>query len=269
MTTTERLLEADMKAALIGHLKEKEAICPEKSVLINELTIDNFSGRVDLVVADDKGLYAYEIKSEADSLYRLKIQISRYLQFFDKVTIFAATKHVPHILKIAPETVAVWAMDGGKIKIVQRGRRYSNQQVSSLLKLMKASELRSLALKIGKTPEAFKRSFLEVILYDVSRAVVRQAVINALKSRYRASSRHFWQMVEDTVGARHIVELSPYLTEKRRIENLEAEQEEFWLRWSADANRLPDDPSLLNLFEQGNGALFGDVPQNIKALLAS
>lgn len=267
MVLNNRLLEADMKACLIDHLKKKDAICRENSVIINELTIDDFSGRVDLVTADDKGLYAYEIKSEADSLCRLENQVARYLRFFDKITVFATPKHISGILKIVPPAVAVWVVEDGVVKIVQRGKKQSNQEIPELLKLMKVSELRQLVSCLGKTPEIVRRSLLEALLCDVSRAKIRAAVLKALKNRYRKSSAHFWGNVGDTVKARDIVELSPYLTEKKRIESLEAEQKEFWKRWSEEACSYFDDPFLHRLNNENNNALFGDVPSNIQEKL--
>ena len=263
-----RLLEDDIKALLIEHLRQKGDISKD-SVIINELTIDDFSGRADLVVADDSGLYAYEIKSEADSLLRLENQIARYAQFFDKVVIVAASKHIPNILEMVSDAVAVWSVSDEGFKIVQRGKTLKKQEIASLLKLMKVRELKKLASKVGRAPEVVRRALLEAVLYDVSRAKVREAAIQALRERYCHSSKHFWRITNRGVKPHHIIELSPYLAEKRRIERLEAEQKMFWERWSEEIKKLPDDPLLFDLFKEEQENLFGEVPASIKNLLAA
>jgi len=75
---TERLLEPQIKALIINYLRSKNKLNQDTTV-INEFTVDGYSRRVDLLVADKKHFIAFEVKSEADSLTRLEGQTQKYL----------------------------------------------------------------------------------------------------------------------------------------------------------------------------------------------
>lgn len=263
-----RMLENDIKAMLIQHLRHKQVIS-SNSVLINEFNIDGFTNRVDLVIAEDNGLFAYEIKSEADSLQRLEKQIEKYSQFFDKVIVVAAAKHISNVLSIVSDDIGVWEVTQSGFKIVQRGRASKSQEREYLLRILNVKELKRLAANSGRIPDAIRRNFLEAVLSDVSYAQLRKAVIEALRERYYNSSMNFWQIASDCVKPCHITELSPYLAQRRRIEMLEQEQKAFWDRWHDEVKRIPDDPMLIDLLAQTEESLFGEIPDSVRDILSA
>ncbi|OFW88499.1 MAG: hypothetical protein A3J37_07375 [Alphaproteobacteria bacterium RIFCSPHIGHO2_12_FULL_45_9] len=263
----EKMLENDIKAMLIEHLRHKQVIS-SNSVLINEFNIDGFTNRADLVIAEDDGLFAYEIKSESDTLQRLEKQVEKYSQFFDKVIVVAATKHIPNVLSIVSSDIAVWEVTPSGFKVLQRGRASKSQERENLLRILNVKELKRLAVNSGRIPDAIRRSFLEAVLSDISYAQLRKAVIEALRERYYNSSMSFWQIASDCVKPCHITELSPYLAQRRRIKMLEQEQKAFWDRWHDEIKRMPDDPMLIDLLGQTEESLFGEIPDSVRAILS-
>ncbi len=126
-TPPNTLLENDIKAMLINDMARRGLVCGS-DVLINELTLNKFKRRADLVVAGKSGLHAYEIKSEADSLYRLEGQIEDYLKYFDKVTIVTHSRHTPKILETVTKNVEVWELKNTGFKIIRRGKKKKSQK---------------------------------------------------------------------------------------------------------------------------------------------
>lgn len=263
-----KMLEADIKAMLIEHLLQKGAVS-SGSILINEFTIDNFSRRVDLVTVGEDCLHAYEIKSEADSLYRLESQVEMYLKFFDKVIVVAAKKHIAGVLQKVPEEVTVMEVTDRGLKLSRRGRTRKAQSVCSLLKLMKVSDLKKLSTRLGLVPKSHTRLELERTLLCSNKAHVRSAAIEALKCRYENSSQNFWNDVKGAVYAEQIRRLSPYLADYERHLQSQIDQSAFWETWCEEVLKLPDDPLMANLAQGRQSELFGDVPASVKLLLAA
>lgn len=106
---------------MLEHLLKKGMI-DSKSIIINELTIDSFSRRADLVVIKNEKMIAYEIKSDADSLNRLPGQLDKYLEYFDKVIVVTTSKHTLNILKSINEKIEVWEIIDDKV-IVKKKRK--------------------------------------------------------------------------------------------------------------------------------------------------
>ncbi|WEL58020.1 sce7726 family protein [Pseudomonas kermanshahensis] len=96
--------EKAIKAALIDWLYSKGHV--DDAVLINEMVVANWARRADLALANGR-LHGFEIKSAFDSLKRLPGQIESFQKHFDKVTVVAASKFIPEILKCYPEEVGV------------------------------------------------------------------------------------------------------------------------------------------------------------------
>ena len=66
--------------------------------------------KADVVVLNGTST-AYEIKSERDSLGRLKGQITSYLSVFDKVYVFTGSKYIKSLLDILPDKVGILTID--------------------------------------------------------------------------------------------------------------------------------------------------------------
>src|SRR5437660_4553154 len=71
------------------------------TLVINELGLHHGSGRADIAVVNGR-FRGYEIKSDRDSLVRLKNQISLYDAVFDSISIIVVAKHLPVICRRVP-----------------------------------------------------------------------------------------------------------------------------------------------------------------------
>ncbi|TOG98235.1 hypothetical protein CGI90_26305, partial [Vibrio parahaemolyticus] len=118
----ERLLESELKALTLNHMLAKGYLI-ETDVISNEYLLRSSSRRADMVISKNGELWAFEIKSEADSLSRLNGQVDAYLKYFDKVIVVSASKHVRNVMNSVPKEVAVWEVRGSNIVVVQRGRK--------------------------------------------------------------------------------------------------------------------------------------------------
>ncbi|USV57746.1 sce7726 family protein [Aeromonas encheleia] len=189
-----KYFESDIKALLIQFLMEKN-ILSEDSIIINELTVDNYARRADIVLLKKNELHAYEIKSDADSLVRLDGQISKYLEYFDKVTVVVTRKHTEKALLVSPAQVGVIELSKDKFKIIRRGKKITNKRKDSFISLMTSVELRTLASKVGLATTSYKRKDLEKAMELVTLKQLREHAILCLKKKY---SRQFDKFSEET-----------------------------------------------------------------------
>src|SRR5689334_18909683 len=84
-----RLRDKDIRSALVSHLRRTD---PEV-VIFHELPLSRGERRAD-VVAINGVLAGYEIKSDGDSLDKLKAQASEYESVFEYVTVVLARRHL-------------------------------------------------------------------------------------------------------------------------------------------------------------------------------
>ncbi|BCR27083.1 hypothetical protein KAM448_33560 [Aeromonas caviae] len=189
-----KYFESDIKALLIQFLMEKN-ILSEDAIIINELTVDKYARRADIVLLKKDELHAYEIKSDADSLTRLDGQISKYLEYFDKVTVVVTRKHTEKALLASPMQVSVIELNNDKFKIIRRGRKIKNTRKESFISLMTSVELRTLASRIGLAANSYKRKDLEKAMSLATLKQLREHAILCLKKKY---SRQFDKFSEET-----------------------------------------------------------------------
>ena len=209
MMNDQRQLEPEIKACTLNHLFKKGVI-NHNYTIINEFTIDRYSRRVDLVIASDKRLTAIEIKSEADSLIRLQGQTDKYLEYFDKVIIVAAPKHIINIIRTVPKQVAVWEISGDNIKIIQQGKIVPIKNKTRFIDLMTAGELIKLSNQLGMHKCSVSRKSLEQILEKAPLSKLKKAALCNIQERYILTSSFFWNIAKNTkVLPEHIELLSP------------------------------------------------------------
>lgn len=70
--------------------------------VIEELGLDHGAARIDVAVLNGV-MHGYEIKSDADTLYRLPWQINAYNSVFSKMTIVVGAKHLEHVINLVPD----------------------------------------------------------------------------------------------------------------------------------------------------------------------
>lgn len=194
MKSTDRVLEASIKKIVINHLlfKGNELQSNDETFIISEFSIANFSRRVDLVLAKKDNFYAFEIKSEFDSLVRLEGQVNEYIEHFDKVIVVTVEKYVEKVLKLTPVTVAVWELSNFDLKVIRRGKinKINNKRV--FLKMMTHSELLNLAKKSDVKLVDKKRKVVEELLYNLPLKTLRKSAVEYIKCRYKKRGSNYY-----------------------------------------------------------------------------
>lgn len=167
------------------------------AILINEFTVDKAERRVDIALITENYFEAFEIKSEADSLSRLSGQTSKYLEYFDKVTIISAKKHSNRIQDLLNENIGLWEINNNKFKVIKRGRKKTVKEKQKIINLMTASELKSLAIHLKIKATNNKRQGLELALFEAATSTLRKAAFDSIKNRY---SRNYSVFSKKTEG---------------------------------------------------------------------
>lgn len=94
--------DRDIREVLWRKLEEEHA-GDNDTLMLDELSLCHGSTRIDLAVINGE-LQGYELKSERDTLERLRAQEAIYSATLDRVTLVTAEKHLPKTL----DTVPAW-----------------------------------------------------------------------------------------------------------------------------------------------------------------
>jgi hypothetical protein len=98
--------DIDVRRALLA---EMDRLHPEESdtLVVEELGLCQGIARVDVAVVNGS-VHGYEIKSERDTLVRLKSQAEIYSKTLEFVTIVAAPSHIAGIELLVPSWWGIW-----------------------------------------------------------------------------------------------------------------------------------------------------------------
>jgi len=202
VTQSELKGEVRLKAAIIDRLFDRAHI-DDDAVLISEMTVANWSRRADVVLANGS-LWAFEVKSELDSLSRLPGQLDTFTANFEKVCVVCAPRFETGARALLPEGVGLWVADeDGSLR--ERVRpRYTRLTKTAAVGLMKANELRALLSCNGFTGVAdLPRSGLVELAMQLPASDLASAARDAVKRRHRSRHDAFVKHREDqgTVGS--------------------------------------------------------------------
>lgn len=194
MSIKEKTLESAIKALVINNIFIKENNTPaiDNGFIIDEFSVANFSRRVDLIHIKNNQIFAYEIKSDFDSLTRLQGQVSEFVEHFDKVTVVAASRHIEKALLLTPKKVAVWEVLGGKLKVVRRGKTSPINDKMKFIRMMTLLELLALAKRSNIDIKEKKRKLVELSLLTLPTKKLREEAIKNLKTRYRKRDINYY-----------------------------------------------------------------------------
>lgn len=191
-----KILEPQLKLMIINHLLERK-IFTRGDTIINEFTIDGYTRRVDLALIKGNNFYAYEIKSSGDTLSRLNGQVTKYLEYFDKVTVVTSPKHTQKALDSTPKNVAIWEIDKDYIKVIRRGKKISTTDKYNFLRLMTAIELVKLARENKVIVPLHRRKVLEQNLIYLPMSIIRTYTLNFISKRYEKRNLHFFEYLQN------------------------------------------------------------------------
>lgn len=160
----------------------------DDTLIVNELGLKYGSCRADIAVINGR-LKGYEIKSDKDSLYRLKRQIGVYNAVFDSITIVVGPRHGPKIRHRIPRhwgILIATAGNRGAINFeVRRKPRVNNRvQAYSVAQLLWKKEAVALLNAIGVS-----RGILRLSRTELCRLLARNMPIRMLKQSVRERLR--------------------------------------------------------------------------------
>ncbi|MFA0426643.1 sce7726 family protein [Vibrio sp. 10N.222.51.C5] len=222
-----RFLEPDIKALTLNYLRDR-SIIDENSIIMSELTVGDFSRRVDLAIYNQGKLLAFEIKSEADSLNRLSGQVDKYLEYFDKVVVVSDKKFTSMLTNSLPKNVGLWEVNNSKIKVKQRGQLQRKIDSSKLIDMMDLIDLHKLSSKLEFKTEK-DRGSVEKSLGSVSNKILRQGVEATLRRKFSTVTHTFMTATTNREVEREDIKILSRFGEHRDKKELEKKQSrEFW-----------------------------------------
>lgn len=195
MSAVEISLESEIKSNVINYLIERWKL-GSQDLIINEFTVGDFSRRVDLAFIKSSRLFAFEVKSNSDSLVRLEGQVSKYQEYFDKVIVVTAPRHTVKALELTPSNVAVWEISQGIITIKRKGRIKEVSSRKAFIEMMTAVELKKLSRSLQIPSPNVKRKTLERVLDNVAVSKLRSAAIDFIKGRYQSRHDSFFENLQ-------------------------------------------------------------------------
>jgi hypothetical protein len=141
--------------------------------LIQELKMPRPSARIDLAVVNGE-LAGFEIKSDADTLKRLRFQVAAFSRFFDRVSVVTTRRHLCETERCVPDWWGIILYHGeDKFRIRRRARRNRRIDIQALLYALSKSEIVELASRAGSViPKGKKDAMVEAMASTVSRRAI-------------------------------------------------------------------------------------------------
>jgi hypothetical protein len=134
---------------------------PVPSVLCE---LSTAGSRADMITLISGEAHAWEIKTENDSLTRLKSQLKSYRQVFPYVYVLVHEKHLPAVRKELPNTTGIAVFKDSKIYFHRHSREdLSDFNFKSAANILRKEELRSvIRRRFGDVPDVSDFDFRTV-----------------------------------------------------------------------------------------------------------
>ncbi|MFF1540685.1 sce7726 family protein [Microbacterium sp. NPDC058269] len=141
---------------------------------------------------------AYEIKSERDSLIRLRTQVTAYAQVFAAVNVVTSPSHVTQVLRQVPEEVGVLVLTDRFTLRTERSAAgdASRTDPLAILDFVRVDEacaiLRDLNVEPPRVPNTQMRAALRDLFVELDPARAHDRMVSTLKqSRSRSSAEEY------------------------------------------------------------------------------
>jgi len=145
------------------------------------------SGRVDLATVEGDEVCGYEIKSDADSLGRLRPpagnQIAEYGDAFDRVVLVCGPRHRTAVEALVPSWWGVWVASQDALCVTREAQRNPGDARRRLAGLLWTTEARALASAHGIARGARTKYELVRRVSELDEAPLREALLRGLRSR--------------------------------------------------------------------------------------
>lgn len=193
------------------------------ATLLNEVRAG--SCKADVVVLNGTST-AYEIKSERDSLARLRNQISNYRQVFATVNVVVSESHLSDVLKATPEDVGVITLSGRfRFQTARKAQNRPERVVPTMaLEILRIDEATAILTRLGhevpRVPNTQIRSELDRIFSSLDPAAVHEEMVRVLRvGRSQANLASFINSIPASIRA---ASLAAKPTPKSRVRIKEA-----------------------------------------------
>lgn len=227
-----KLDEAEVKARVLFHLATERIIQPG-AIVASEFRVR--SNRIDLAILDDL-FVGIEIKTQFDTLRRLREQCSTYSRYFDHLILVVAEKHLDSALDLAPSNVSVWSIcKKGSISHKRPTEFSERPDQTNLVDLLTMEEIRA---ALGRDVPYRNRSEATSNISE-PRALFSSAFVR----RYSDSSQEFWKSTKhEAIQKKHLVKLSRFANQRKAALGLKKKKQKFWEHWNAAVSQYFNNP---------------------------
>jgi hypothetical protein len=123
------------------------------TLVVDEFGIDHGSRRADIAVINGR-MTGYEIKSDVDSLVRLRGQVAGYSRVFDYATVVVTDRHLRQVTSVVPAWwgivgVSAGARRGIRFRTVRRGSPNPRSSAIALARLLWRHEVIAVLKDLG------------------------------------------------------------------------------------------------------------------------
>lgn len=133
-----QLADSHIRPALRARLLAENAESPDV-LIIDELGICRGQARIDVALVNGH-IHGFEIKSDRDSLRRLKGQIDFYSRVLDRATLVIGERHLAEALEVLPAWWGVIRVDltkkGLQFRSIRKGRWNRSRDARALVELL-------------------------------------------------------------------------------------------------------------------------------------
>ncbi len=169
--------------------------CDSATLVVDELGLQHGKCRADIAVINGH-LIGYEIKSDADSLRRLKDQIDSYNAVFDQASAIVTARHLSEVVAMLPEWWGVISVSEGRhgaihFRTVRRPKRNVHVDDYAITQLLWRDEAQEILANLGvhgKTLREERANLYRCIVSKLDSCELRGTVREYLMKR--ASWRH-------------------------------------------------------------------------------
>jgi hypothetical protein len=191
MNDAELLKTHTIKWLIKGHLGFNKA----RDAIATEVLFSKNRRKADLLILSNIS-YTLEIKSDADDLRKLKLQLRDYCNTFDKVSIITTSKYVDSINRMINRNTGLILFNNNNFKIIKHAKLNKRLNKHSLLMFLPKTEL----IRLGKFVGVRRLSTDEIrniLSHRMSTCITRKLVLSFLKKRYLTLFR---LLLKDTEG---------------------------------------------------------------------
>ena len=181
------LRDPDIRVPLDNWLRQKHA--EEEACVIHELRIPRPSARIDIALVNGS-LCGYEIKSDVDSLRRLRRQSHSFGHIFDRMFVVTTKRHLAEVRRSIPAWWGIMSpvLSGERTEFrpVRKGRRNPKVHVASVLHILTRAELLDILRNIdphGASTKLKRSELVDLICAGTSARAVKGEIRSALKRR--------------------------------------------------------------------------------------